>query len=43
MVSDDGRAAVDRQIVQSEPTRPKPQWVAGKNDGDDDGFDDILQ
>lgn len=40
----------DRQIVQSEPVRPKPQWshgesaaAAAKNNKDDDGFDDILQ
>ncbi len=43
----------ERQVVQSEPTRPKPQWsdddeTANKktdnaNTEDDDGFEDIFQ
>lgn len=39
----------DRQVVQSEPTRPKPDWPSGpeqskKKDQDEvDEFDEIIQ
>lgn len=43
----------DRQVVQSEPTRPKPEWPGtneaasltknAKDAEDDDGFEDIFQ
>ena len=44
---DDDEDAIDRQVIQSEPARPKPRW---SNDNrhldsmaDDEGFEDILQ
>lgn len=40
----------DRQVVQSEPARPKPNWSDddginkdAANTEDDDGFEDIFQ
>lgn len=41
----------DRQVIQSEPARPKPQWSDDEDDitnkkketEEDDGFDDIFQ
>lgn len=38
----------DRQIVQSEPTRPKPEWPGPEQkkdpvEVDEDGFDEIIQ
>ena len=40
----------DRQIVQSEPTRPKPEWPGPESqlkkdpvEIDEDGFDEIIQ
>ena len=43
--------ARERQVVQSEPARPKPQWSDDEDskkkevntEDDDDGFEDIFQ
>ena len=51
-LSSDARLSEQRQVVQSEPARPKPQWPDGDDDKkketnkhleDDDGFEDIFQ
>ena len=51
-LTSDARLSEQRQVVQSEPTRPKPQWADDNDDKkketnkhleDDDGFEDIFQ
>jgi hypothetical protein len=49
-LSSDARLSEQRQVVQSEPARPKPHWPdddtkkeTNKHLEDDDGFEDIFQ
>jgi hypothetical protein len=50
-LTSDARLSEQRQVVQSEPARPKPQWPdeddkkkeTNKHLEDDDGFEDIFQ
>ena len=52
-LTSDARLTEQRQVVQSEPARPKPQWPDDDDDKtketnkhlleDDDGFEDIFQ